>query len=65
MELDESCIGDIGKGRRRGRGVAGKIAVFGILKRGGKLYTRIIGDAKTEKTSMPLITRKIEPVNTI
>ncbi|MFM6371719.1 MAG: IS1595 family transposase, partial [Dolichospermum sp.] len=38
----------------------GKVAVFGILKRGGKVYTQVILDAKTE-TLMPIIRQKIEP----
>ena len=32
---------------KRGRGAAGKVAVFGILKRGGKVYTQIVLDTKT------------------
>jgi transposase len=46
VEVDESYFG----GRRkamRGRGATGKIAVFGLLKRGGKVYTAIIPNAKT------------------
>ena len=34
--------------------------MFGILKRGGKVYTKVVGDTKTE-TLMLLITRKIAP----
>jgi len=34
IELDESCFGDVRKGKCR-RGAAGKVAVFGILKRQG------------------------------
>jgi len=41
IELDESYFGGHRKGKR-GRGAAGKVAVFGILKRGGKVYTQII-----------------------
>ncbi len=59
VELDESYFGGHRKGKR-GRGAAGKVAVFGILKRGGKVYTQIIIDAKTD-TLMPIIRRKIEP----
>ena len=59
VELDESYFGSIRKGKR-GRGAAGKVAVFGILKRGGKVYTKVVGDTKSE-TLMPLITRKIAP----
>ena len=53
IELDESCFGGVRKGKH-GRGAAGKVAVFGILKRGGNVYTQIILDAKTD-TLMPVI----------
>ena len=59
IELDESYFGGVRKGKR-GRGAAGKIAVFGILKRGGKVFTKVVNDTKTE-TLMPLITKKIAP----
>jgi transposase len=59
IELDESYFGGHRKGQR-GRGAAGKVAVFGILKRGGGVYTQVIGDAKT-KTLMPIIRNKIRP----
>ncbi len=45
---------------KRGRGAAGKVAVFGLLKRGGKVYTKAVINTKSE-TLMPLITRKIAP----
>jgi ISXO2-like transposase domain len=38
VEVDESYFGGVRKGKR-GRGAAGKIPVFGILKRGGKVHT--------------------------
>ena len=59
VELDERYFGGARKGKR-GRGAAGKVAVFGILKRGGKVYTKVVINTKTE-TLMPLITRKIAP----
>jgi transposase len=59
VELDESYFGGVHKGKR-GRGAAGKVVVFGILKRGGKVYTKVVSDTKTE-TLLPLITRKIAP----
>ena len=34
--------------------------MFGILKRGGKVYTQVIPDAKS-KTLMPIIQEKIQP----
>jgi len=45
--LDESYFGGVRKGKR-GRGAAGKVLVFGILKRGEKVYARIVADTKKE-----------------
>ena len=59
VELDESYFGGHRKGNR-GRGAAGKIPVFGILKRKGKVYTKVIPDASSQ-TLMPIITNKIRP----
>ena len=59
VELDESYFGGHRKGKR-GHGAGGKTAVFGILKRGGQVYTQIIIDAKTD-TLMPIIRQKIRP----
>lgn len=44
----------------RGRGAAGKVPVFGTLKRGGKVYTKVIADA-SGKTLIPIIERKVLP----
>ncbi|EMY46347.1 IS1595 family transposase [Glaesserella parasuis] len=59
IELDESYFGGHRKGKR-GRGAAGKVAVFGILKRQGKVFTVVVNDTKTT-TLMPVIARKIKP----
>lgn len=59
IELDESYFGGRRKSKR-GRGAGGKVAVFGILKRGGKVYTHIIPNAKTS-TLMPIIQGKVTP----
>ena len=59
IEVDESYFGGRRKGKR-GRGAAGKIPVFGILKRGGKVYTKIIPDASSA-TLIPIIERKVVP----
>ena len=40
IELDESYFGGVRKGKR-GRGAAGKVIVFGILKRGGRVIPRL------------------------
>lgn len=44
----------------RGRGAAGKVAVFGLLKRGGRVYTAIIANARTE-TLLPIIQERVQP----
>ena len=59
VELDESYFGGVRKGKR-GRGAAGKVVVFGILKRGGKVYTKVVDDTRSA-TLMPVIKRKIAP----
>ena len=59
VEVDESYFGGARKGKR-GRGSAGKVPVFGLLKRGGKVYALPVPDAK-RKTLMPIIRDKIRP----
>jgi transposase len=59
IELDESYYGGVRKGKR-GRGAAGKTPVFGLLKRGGKVYAAMVEDTKS-KTLMPVIRSKIKP----
>ena len=59
VELDESYFGGARKGKR-GRGATGKVVVFGILKRGGKVFTKVVSDTKAI-TLIPLITRKVAP----
>ncbi len=59
FEVDESYFGGTRKGKR-GRGAAGKVPVFGILKRGGRVYTQIIGNTKTA-TLLPIIRQKLQP----
>jgi transposase len=59
IEVDEAYFGGRRKGQR-GRGAAGKVPVFGLLKRKGRVYTRVISDTKSA-TLMPIIHQKIVP----
>ena len=59
IEIDESYFGGKRKGKR-GRGATGKVPVFGLLKRNGKVYAVIIPDAKSH-TLMPIIRQKVTP----
>ena len=45
VELDESYFGAKRIRGKRGRGAGGKTIVFGVLKRGDKVYTEIVSDA--------------------
>jgi transposase len=59
VEVDESYFGGHRKGKR-GRGAAGKVPVFGILKRRGKVYTKVISDTQSN-TLMGIIQNKVVP----
>ena len=59
IEVDESYFGGTRKGKR-GRGAAGKVIVFGLLKRGGKVYTLPVANVKRD-TLMPVIRRYVRP----
>ncbi len=59
VEADESYFGSKRKGKR-GRGAAGKVPVFGLLKRGGRVFIEIIPDAKS-RTLIPIIKEKVMP----
>lgn len=57
--MDESSFGGHRKGKR-GRGAAGKVPVFGLLKRGGLVHAVMIPDAKS-RTLMGIIRERIKP----
>lgn len=57
--MDESYFGGRHKGDR-GRGAAGKVPVFGLPKRGGRVFTKIIADASSA-TLPPIMGRKLIP----
>lgn len=59
VEIDESYFGGVRKGKR-GRGAIGKVPVFGLLKRGGKVHALIIPNARRD-TLFPIIRDKIKP----
>jgi transposase len=59
VEADESYFGGRRKGKR-GRGAAGKVPVFGLLKRSGKVHVVVIPNARTE-TLFPIIRDKVRP----
>ena len=63
VEIDESYFGGRRKGRR-GRGAGGKVAVFGILQRGGRVYAQMIADCG-RATLVPIVRRKVKPASVV
>jgi transposase len=63
VEVDESYFGGHRKGHR-GRGAAGKVPVFGILKRNGWVYTRIVNDVSRD-TLRKVIRTNVVPKSVI
>ena len=59
IEVDESYFGGKRKGKR-GRGAKDKMPVFGLLKRGGKVYVKMINNTKIS-TLIPIIRQKVQP----
>jgi len=59
VEVDESYFGGVRKGKP-GRGAGGKVPVFGILKRSGKVYTVPLDNLKAD-TLIPIIKEKVVP----
>lgn len=64
FELDESYFGAKRIRGKRGRGAAGKIPVFGLLKRGGKVFVTIVPNCSRDEL-MPIIQGKILEGSTI
>jgi len=58
IEMDESYSGGRRKGKR-GRGAAGKVPVFGILERGGKVTVEVVTDVQGE-TLLELAIKKVK-----
>lgn len=63
VEVDESYFGGKRKGHR-GRGAAGKVPVFGLLKRNGKVYTQIVNDVSRD-TLRKIIHSQVIPESVI
>jgi transposase len=57
-EIDESYFGAHRIRGKRGRGALGKIPVFGILKRGGKVYTQIVENCSRAQL-LPILQGKV------
>ena len=64
FEIDESYFGAKRVRGKRGRGAAGKTPVFGLLKRGEKVFVTIVKNASKQEL-MPIIQGKVLEGSTI
>ena len=64
IEVDESYFGARRIRGKRGRGAYGKTPVFGILQRGGQVYTEIVPDC-ARKTLQAIIRGRVVPDSVI
>ena len=64
VEVDESYFGPRRVRGKRGRGAYGKTIVFGLLKRGDKVYTEIVPDA-SRNTLQGIIRGHVDPESII
>ena len=64
VEVDESYFGAKRIRGKRGRGARGKIPVVGVLKRGGKVYTKVVKDCSREQI-LPILKGKILEESTV
>ena len=64
IEVDESYFGARRVRGKRGRGARGKIPVVGVLKRGGRVYTKVVENCSREQI-LPILKGKILEESTI
>jgi transposase len=64
IEMDESYFGARRVKGKRGRGAAGKVPVFGMLKRDGRVYTQIVNNCSM-KELIPIIEEQADKSATL
>ena len=64
VEVDESYFGPRRVRGKRGRGAGGKTIVFGVLRRGGSVYTEIVPDC-SKRTLQKIIRGQVDPTSVV
>lgn len=62
--MDESYFGAMRVRGIRGRGARGKQIVFGLIKRGGKVYTQVVSNCSAQDL-YPIIKARVSQESTI
>lgn len=64
VEVDETLVGGVHKGGKRGRGAEGKTVIFGMMEKDGDVMTHVVPNVR-RKTLYPLIEAGVEKGSTI
>ncbi|GAB4237202.1 MAG: IS1595 family transposase [Methyloligellaceae bacterium] len=60
VEVDETMIGGVSRGGKRGRGAPNKTTVFGMLERGGNVLVKVVPNVR-RSTLQPYILKHVRP----
>ncbi|MDG2002616.1 MAG: IS1595 family transposase [Novosphingobium sp.] len=60
VEVDETYIGGVSKGGKRGRGAPGKTVVLGMMERDGEVVTKVVPNVRSA-TLKPIINANVIP----
>lgn len=60
VEVDESMVGGVSRGGKRGRGAPNKTVVLGMLERGGELMVKVVPNVR-RSTLQPHILQNVKP----
>lgn len=64
VEADETYVGGVRRGGKRGRGAGGKTPVFGMVERKGEIKTQTVENVR-QATLIPLIQKMVQPSSII
>jgi transposase len=60
VEIDETMVGGVRSGGKRGRGAPGKTVVFGMLEREGDVITKVVPDVKRATLEPHIVTNVLK-----
>jgi len=64
VEIDETMVGGVSRGGKRGRGAPNKTVVLGMLQRDGEVMVRVVPNVR-RSTIQPIIEANVKPETTV
>lgn len=64
VEVDETMVGGVSRGGKRGRGAPGKTTVLGMLERGGEVMVKVVKDVR-RSSLQPHILKHVRPETSV